>query len=128
MTTAGDHTVTLGNGSTGIGAGMFVRRSAVMAGGKPFKLNGDAAGNASAAGANGRPRFSIAETNKHAVDEGETLIEAGQENMQPDMEIDSTRPAEAGQPHGEGHPQRPAFPVANPWPAAKPVAHKPFKV
>lgn len=100
-----------------------------MSGNRPFKLNGQGqSGNASTAGDNSRPRYHAAQTNEHAVKEGETLIEAGQEAMQPDMELDTTTPDEVGQPHGEDHPQRPAYRAANPWPESKPVAHKPFKL
>jgi hypothetical protein len=97
-----------------------------MAGPRPFKLH-DAPDGRPAPVAD-RPRFNPAKTNEHAREEGETLVEAGQENMQPDFELDSSVPEEAGQPHGEGHVQRPAYKAANPWPASKPVAHKPFKV
>lgn len=74
-----------------------------------------------------RPRHNPAETVKHANEEGETLVEAGQESMMPDYEVNSATPHEAGQSHGEGHPQRPTYERANPWPAAKPVTHKPYK-
>lgn len=78
-----------------------------------------------------RPNFNAAKSAKHAADEGETLVEAGQENMQPDYELDSSTPEEAG--HGEDHPQRPTYARANPWPATdvpklgEAVKHKPFK-
>lgn len=89
-----------------------------MAGSKPFKLGG--AGKPAKVA--DRPRYNQAETNKKAVGD-KTLVEAGQEEMQPDMELDSTA-AEEGELDGE----RPCHKVANPWPAAKPVSHKPFKL
>lgn len=72
-----------------------------------------------------RPKANHAETAKHAQDEGETLVEAGQENRQPDYEIDSAEAGSMGMTDGDG--QRPVYPASNPWPPAKPVAHKPFK-
>jgi hypothetical protein len=75
-----------------------------------------------------RPRHNAAETAKHAQSEGETLVEAAAESMVPDYEVSSAVPHEAGQSHGEGHPQRPTYERSNPWPEAKPVAHKPFKI
>ena len=74
-----------------------------------------------------RPSHNDAETVKHAQAEGETLVEAGQESMMPDYEVDSATPKEAGQGRGEGHPQRPTFERSNPWPPAEAVKHVPFK-
>jgi hypothetical protein len=92
----------------------------------PFKLTTPAAKNVNAPAP--RPVFNQAETAKHAAEEGETLFEAGVENQQPDYDIGSATPVEAGQNHGENHAQRPTYKPAIPWPESKPVAHKPFKI
>jgi len=90
----------------------------------PFKIAQPAPRNPGSEGQAQRRPYNPAKTAKHAMTEGETLVEAGQENMQPDGDVGDATPDEAGQEHCE----RPVYPAANPWPAAKAVAHKPFKL
>lgn len=68
-----------------------------------------------------RTSMNPAKTAKTAQAEGKTLTEAAVEDQSPDGDVGSMTPEE-----GDG--QRPVYPTANPWPAAKAVAHKPFKV
>ena len=97
--------------------------------GKPFKVGAQPARtNPGESGQAQRKPYSPAKTAQHAQDEGESLFEAAVENMQPDGDVASTTPKDAGQKHGEDHPQRPAFPTANPWPEAEAVPKKPFKL
>jgi hypothetical protein len=87
----------------------------------PFKLSTPAAQNTNAPGA--RPSFNQAEAAKIAATEGETLTEVGAEHMQPDGEIGAGAPDQ-----GSEDGARPAYKPAIPWPAAKAVSHKPFKI
>jgi hypothetical protein len=100
-----------------------------LSGDRPFKFGGGKppAGFEGGAKQAQRPSHNPADTQKHARDEGETLVEAAVEETMPDYEVDSAEPKEAGQNHGEGHAQRPTWERSNPWPAAVAVKQKPFK-
>lgn len=66
-----------------------------------------------------REGMSPAEAAPHAQAEKETLVEAGEELKTAQFDVDSAKPKESpGAGHGEGHPQKPVFAPANPWPAA----------
>lgn len=92
-----------------------------MAGKVPFKVSEPAAKNAAEPAQ--RAAKNPATTAKRAQDDGTTLTEAAAAGMTPDFEVDSNAPEE-----GKGDGARPTYPTANPWPPAKPVAHKPFKL
>ena len=94
----------------------------------PFNLSNVPARNPGSDKQAQRVPHSPAKTAKHAAAEGETLLEAAVEEAPPVGDVGSNTPQEAGNEHGEGHVQRPVYPAANPWPEAKPVAHKPFKL
>jgi hypothetical protein len=89
--------------------------------GRPFKLGGTEAGS-NGPGRSPEP-LNPAETSKRAVAGGKTLIEAGAELRTPDGEVGGLPEEGDG---GDG--ARPESPPAIPWPAARPVARKPFKL
>jgi hypothetical protein len=73
-----------------------------------------------------KPAVAEAQTARKA--EGKkTLVEAAAEEMAPDYEVGSTVPKRMD-PDQSGAGARPTNAPRLPWPAAKPVAHKPFKV
>ena len=94
-----------------------------MAGGKPFNVGAQPARtNPGASGQVQRKPYNPAETAKHAQADDVSLVEAGQEHRQPDGDV-------GGAPEQDSEDgARPFHEPANPWPAAKPVAKKPFKL
>lgn len=90
--------------------------------GKPFKVGAQPARKNPGDQAQ-RVATNPATTAKKAQDNGETLLETAAGEMTPDFDVESNTPEE-----GKGDGARPTYPTANPWPEAKPVAHKPFKL
>lgn len=69
---------------------------------------------------------STKEVFEHAVGEGESLADAAVEMGVPSREVGKAAPHETGQEHGEGHLQRPVYPMPT---TAAPVQNgrPPFK-
>jgi hypothetical protein len=93
--------------------------------GKPFAVGRQPAAKNHGDGPT-KPAVNEATTAKKA--EGKrTLMEAAAETMAPDYEVGSAAPQKMD-PDQQGEGTRPTYEDRIPWPPAKTVAHKPFKL
>jgi hypothetical protein len=91
---------------------------------KPFTTHEPAARNAG----DGPAKPAVKDAQTAAKAEGrKTLVQAAAEAMAPDYEVGSAA-AKRIDTDQDGDGARPTHAPRLPWPAAKPVAHKPFKV